>query len=159
MIRVGLGYDIHRLISGRKFLLGGVEIPFSKGEDGHSDGDVLAHALCDALLGASALGDIGGLFPPSDPAFKDANSMELLRNAVMRVIQAGWKIINIDCVIICENPKVLPFRGVIRNSLAAALEIPAERVFLKGKTAEKLGFTGKGKAVEAHAVCLLERNE
>ena len=158
MMRVGLGYDAHRLKRGRKFLLGGVEIPFNKGEYGHSDGDVLAHAVCDALLGASALGDIGGLFPPSNPAYKDADSMELLRNVFSRVKQAGWKIVNLDCVIICENPKVLPFRDVIRNSLADALEIPPESVFLKGKTAEKMGYAGKGKAVEAYVVCLLEGN-
>jgi len=158
MMRVGLGYDAHRLKRGRKFLLGGVEIPFHKGEDGHSDGDALAHAVCDAMLGASALGDIGELFPPSDPAFKDADSMELLRNVFLRVKKAGWQIVNLDCVIICEKPKVLPFRDVIRNSLAAALEIPPESVFLKGKTAEKMGAVGSGKAVEAYVVCLLERN-
>ena len=156
-MRVGLGYDIHRLKRGRRFLLGGVEIPFSKGEDGHSDGDVLAHAVCDALLGASALGDIGELFPPSDSSFKDADSMKLLQIVYSRVKQAGWKIVNLDCVIICEKPKVLPYRDVIRSSLAAALEIPPERVFLKGKTAEKQGSAGKGKAVEAYAVCLLEK--
>ena len=157
MIRVGLGYDLHRLKRGRKFLLGGVEIPFHKGEDGHSDGDVLAHALCDALLGSSASGDIGELFPPSDPAFKDADSMEFLHNVFLRIKQAGWKIVNLDCVIICEKPKVLPFRNVIRNSLAAALEIPPENISLKGKTAEKLDAVGRGKAVEAYVVCLLER--
>jgi 2-C-methyl-D-erythritol 2,4-cyclodiphosphate synthase/2-C-methyl-D-erythritol 4-phosphate cytidylyltransferase/2-C-methyl-D-erythritol 2,4-cyclodiphosphate synthase len=136
-----------------------VEIPFFKGEDGHSDGDVLAHALCDALLGASALGDIGELFPPSDPAYKDADSMEILRNVFMRVKQVGWKVVNLDCVIICEKPKVLPFRDIIRKSLADVLEIPVESVFLKGKTAERLGAVGCGKAVEAYTVCLLEKNQ
>jgi len=157
MIHSGLGYDIHRLKRGRRFLLGGVEIPFSKGEFGHSDGDVLAHAVCDAILGAAALGDIGELFSPSDPAWKDADSMELLRNAFARVKKDGWKVVNLDCVIICENPKVLPFRDVIRNSLATALETSVESVFVKGKTAEGLGVVGKGKAVEAYAQCLLER--
>ena len=157
MIRIGLGYDIHRLKRGRKFLLGGAEIPFFKGEDGHSDGDVLAHALCDALLGASALGDIGELFPPSDPAYKDADSMKLLGNVFARVKQAGWKPVNIDCVIICEKPKVLPFRDIIRKSLADALEIPLDCVFIKGKTKEGLGSAGKGRAVEAYVVCLLEK--
>jgi len=156
-MRVGIGYDIHRLKRGRRFLLGGVVIPFPKGEDGHSDGDVLAHAVCDALLGASALGDIGELFPPSDPALLNADSMKLLREVLTRVKQNGWKIINLDCVIICEKPKVLPFRDEIRNSLSAVLEIPVECVFLKGKTAELLGSVGKGKAVEAHVVCLLEK--
>jgi len=140
-------------------LLGGVEIPFHKGEEGYSDGDVLAHAICDALLGASALGDIGEFFPPGDPAFKDADSMELLRNAALRVKRQGWRIVNIDCIIVCEKPKVLPFRDVIRKSLAETLEIRVENVFLKGKTAEGLGTAGRGKAAEAFAVCLLEKNE
>jgi 2-C-methyl-D-erythritol 2,4-cyclodiphosphate synthase/2-C-methyl-D-erythritol 4-phosphate cytidylyltransferase/2-C-methyl-D-erythritol 2,4-cyclodiphosphate synthase len=157
MIRVGLGYDIHRLKKGRRFLLAGVEIPFFKGEDGHSDGDVLTHAVCDAILGASALGDIGELFPSSEMAWKDADSMELLRTAYKRIKQNGWKIVNLDCVIICEKPKVLPFRDVIRKSLAEALEIPLENVFLKGKTAEGLGSVGKGNAVETYVVCLMEQ--
>jgi 2-C-methyl-D-erythritol 2,4-cyclodiphosphate synthase/2-C-methyl-D-erythritol 4-phosphate cytidylyltransferase/2-C-methyl-D-erythritol 2,4-cyclodiphosphate synthase len=156
MIRTGLGYDLHRLKKGRRFLLGGVEIPFPKGELGHSDGDALAHAIIDALLGASGLGDIGELFPPSDPAWKDADSMALLRTAFEKVQQAGWQLVNLDCVIICEKPKVLPFRDAIRLSLAAALEVPAERIFLKGKTAEGLGPIGKGKAIEVLAQCLLE---
>jgi len=157
MIKTGLGYDIHRLIKGRRFLLGGVEIPFSKGEDGHSDGDVLAHAVCDALLGAAALGDIGELFPPSDPAYKNADSMELLRNVFARIKKYGWKLVNLDCVIICEKPKVLPFRDIIRNSLANMLEVPLDCVFVKGKTAEGLGSVGKGRAVEVLAQCLLEK--
>ncbi|MDR0302661.1 MAG: 2-C-methyl-D-erythritol 2,4-cyclodiphosphate synthase [Treponema sp.] len=157
MIKIGLGYDLHRLKRGRRFLLGGIEIPFHKGELGHSDGDALAHAVSDALLGASALGDIGELFPPSDPQFKDADSMELLRNAFLRVKQAGWRLSSLDCVIICEAPKILPFRDVIRNSLAAALEASAENIFLKGKTAEGLGQVGKGNAIEVYAVCLLEK--
>ena len=159
MVRVGLGYDIHSLKRGRRFLLGGIEIPFSKGEDGHSDGDVLAHAVCDALLGASAIGDIGELFPPSDPSFKNADSMELLRNVYNRVRKSGWKLVNLDCVIICEKPKVLPFREVIRKSLADTLDTTVENVFVKGKTAEKLGPVGKGKAVEAYVVCLLEKEK
>jgi 2-C-methyl-D-erythritol 2,4-cyclodiphosphate synthase/2-C-methyl-D-erythritol 4-phosphate cytidylyltransferase/2-C-methyl-D-erythritol 2,4-cyclodiphosphate synthase len=157
MIRTGIGCDIHKLKRGRRFLLGGIEIPFSKGEDGHSDGDVLAHAVCDALLGASGLGDIGELFPPSDPSWKDADSMKLLRTAFSRVKNSGWEIVNIDCVIICEKPKVLPFRDAIRKSLAEILEISFDRVFVKGKTAEGLGDAGRGKAVEAYAVCLLEK--
>jgi len=157
MIKIGLGYDSHRLKKGRRFLLGGVEIPFSKGEDGHSDGDALAHAVCDALLGASSLGDIGELFPPCDPAWKDTNSMELLHDVFIRVKQSGWNIVNIDIVIICEQPKILPYRETIRKSLAEALEIPVENVFLKGKTAEKLGAAGKGKAIEVIVVCLLEK--
>jgi 2-C-methyl-D-erythritol 2,4-cyclodiphosphate synthase len=159
MIRTGLGYDIHRLKRGRRFLLAGVEIPASKGEDGHSDGDALAHAVCDAILGAASLGDIGELFPPSNPAWKDADSMKLLRNVFTLVKQAGWRVVNIDCVVICEKPKVLPFRDRLRGSLAAALEVSADSVFVKGKTAEGLGPAGKGRAVEVFAQCLLEKNE
>ncbi|MCL2230237.1 MAG: 2-C-methyl-D-erythritol 2,4-cyclodiphosphate synthase [Treponema sp.] len=159
MIRIGIGYDIHRLKKGRKFLLGGIELPFEKGEEGHSDGDVLAHAVSDALLGASALGDIGEMFPPSDRKWKDADSMELLRSVYERVRQAGYILNNLDCVIICEKPKVLPFRDVIRKSLADALETSIENVFLKGKTAEGLGAAGKGKAVEVFAQCLLVKSE
>jgi 2-C-methyl-D-erythritol 2,4-cyclodiphosphate synthase/2-C-methyl-D-erythritol 4-phosphate cytidylyltransferase/2-C-methyl-D-erythritol 2,4-cyclodiphosphate synthase len=157
MIRIGTGYDIHRLKKGRRFLLAGVEIPFQKGEDGHSDGDVLAHAVCDAILGASALGDIGEMFPPGDPKWKDADSMELMRIAAARVKRDGWKISNLDCVIICEKPKVLPFREDIRKSLAAVLDVPYENIFLKGKTAEKLGPVGNGKAVEVFVNCLIEK--
>jgi len=157
MIHAGLGYDIHRLKRKRRFLLAGVEIPSRRGEIGHSDGDVLAHAVCDAILGACALADIGELFPPSDNSWKDADSMQLLDMAFSIVKKAGWKVVNIDCVIICETPKVLPYRDVIRNSLAKALEVPVENVFLKGKTAEGLGHVGKGKAVEVLAQCLLER--
>jgi 2-C-methyl-D-erythritol 2,4-cyclodiphosphate synthase len=154
--RIGLGKDLHRLASGRRFLLGGVEIPFEKGELGHSDGDVLAHALCDALLGAAGLGDIGELFPPSDKKWKDADSMKLLRQAWKPVKTAGWRILNIDCVITCEKPKVLPYREEIRASLARALGIEKERIFVKAKTNEGLSEVGAGEAVEALAICLLE---
>ena len=142
------------------FCWGGVEIPAPRGELGHSDGDVLAHAVCDALLGATALGDIGSLFPPSDKAWKDADSMTLLRSVFGMVKQAGWKLVNLDCVVSCEEPKILPFRDLIRESLAHALEVPEisiDRIFVKGKTGEGLDAVGKGKAVEAIAVCLLEK--
>jgi 2-C-methyl-D-erythritol 2,4-cyclodiphosphate synthase len=154
-MKIGLGYDIHRLVKGRRFLLGGVQLPSPKGELGHSDGDVLAHAVCDALLGAAALGDIGEMFPPSAPEWKDADSMELLRAAYSKVKQQGYRLANLDCVVICEKQKVLPFRGAIRESLAKTLEVSADAVFVKGKTAEGLGSVGKGKAVEVYAVCLL----
>ncbi|MDR2718573.1 MAG: 2-C-methyl-D-erythritol 2,4-cyclodiphosphate synthase [Treponema sp.] len=157
MLRIGLGRDVHRLVKGRRFLLGGVELPAQRGELGHSDGDVLAHAVCDAILGAAALGDIGELFPPSDPAWKDADSMALLRSVYDMAQQAGWTLVNLDCVVCCEEPKVLPFRDRIRQSLAQALEVSIDRIFVKGKTAEGLGPVGKGKAVEALAVCLLEK--
>jgi 2-C-methyl-D-erythritol 2,4-cyclodiphosphate synthase len=157
MIRVGLGQDTHRLASGRSFLLGGVKIPSEKGEDGHSDGDVLAHAVTDAVLGASGTGDIGEMFPNS-PEWKNADSMQLLKGAFSKVKQAGWRLVNLDCVVICEKPKILPYRNEIRISLADALEVPTEAVFVKGKTAEGLGPAGRGEAVEAFAVCLLEKD-
>ena len=159
MIRAGLGQDQHRLVRGRPFLLGGIEIPSPKGELGHSDGDALAHAVTDAVLGAAGLGDIGEFFPDSDPAWKDADSMEILRTAFSKVKESGWRLVNLDCVIICEKPKILPFRQAIRDSLAAALEVSPECIFLKGKTAEGLGSVGKGRAIEVLALCLLERED
>jgi 2-C-methyl-D-erythritol 2,4-cyclodiphosphate synthase len=159
MMRVGFGKDMHRLVKRRKFLLSGVVIPAKRGELGHSDGDVLAHAVCDAILGVAALGDIGQLFPPKDSAWKGANSMLMLKSAFGMVKQAGWRIVNLDCAVSCEQPKILPFRDRIRESLAEALELSVDAVFVKGKTGEGLGPVGKGKAVEAMAVCLLEKNE
>ena len=156
MLRIGLGKDLHRLAAGRRFLLGGVEIPFEKGEIGHSDGDVLAHAICDALLGAAGLGDIGELYPASDPAYKDADSLLLLKDAWLRVKADGWRLLNLDCTVTCEMPKILPFRESIRIKLAEALEVDSGSVFIKGKTNEGLGPLGSGEAVEALAVCLLE---
>ena len=155
MLRIGIGKDLHRLEAGRRFLLGGVEIPFEKGEIGHSDGDVLAHAVCDAVLGAAGLGDIGELYPPDDPAHKNANSLELLKGAWRRL--AGWRLVNLDCVVSCEGPKILPYREQIRRSLAEALETDPGVIFVKGKTGEGLGPIGTGEAVEAMAMCLLEK--
>jgi 2-C-methyl-D-erythritol 2,4-cyclodiphosphate synthase len=157
MIRVGLGRDIHRLVQGRRFLLGGIELVSDRGEWGHSDGDVLAHAIIDAVLGAAGLGDIGELFPPSEAAWKDADSLKLLKTAFGLIKKAGWGLINLDCVIICDKPKLLPYRDRIRASLAETLGAPEERIFVKGKTNEALGPLGNGYAVEALAVCLLER--
>jgi 2-C-methyl-D-erythritol 4-phosphate cytidylyltransferase/2-C-methyl-D-erythritol 2,4-cyclodiphosphate synthase len=157
LVRIGLGKDIHRLAEGRRFLLGGVEIPFEKGEEGHSDGDVLAHAVCDALLGAAGLGDIGELYPPDDLAWKDADSMELLKGAWHLVKAGGWRIANLDCTVSCEAPKILPHRESIRRSLAGALNVDPGVVFLKGKTNEGLGPVGKGEAVEALAICLIAK--
>ena len=156
MFRIGLGRDLHRLVKGRPFLLGGVEIPFEKGELGHSDGDVLAHAVTDAILGAASLGDIGELYPSEDPAYRDANSMNLLKDVWQRVKAKGWRLINLDCVISCEKPKLLPHREAIRLALALALEANPDQVFVKGKTGEGLGPIGRGEAVEGLAVCLLE---
>ena len=156
MTRVGMGRDVHRLVKGRRFLLAGIDLPAKRGELVHSDGDVLAHAVIDALLGAAALGDIGALFPPADPRWKDADSMSLLRSVFGMVKEAGWRLVNLDCVVSCEAPKILSFREEIRRSLAGALEVSADQVFVKGKTGEGLGPVGAGKAVEALAVCLLE---
>ena len=157
MIRVGLGYDLHRLVEGRKLFLGGVEFDFSKGEQGHSDGDVLLHAVTDALLGASGLGDIGSYFPPEDEKWKDADSKLLLQKVWNDVRNEGWKIVNIDCVIKLEKPKFLPKRQEVINSIAQILEIESSNVFVKAKTGEKLPPIGTNQAVEAEAVCLLEK--
>jgi 2-C-methyl-D-erythritol 2,4-cyclodiphosphate synthase len=148
---------MHRLVEGRRFVLAGVEIPADRGELGHSDGDVLAHAVTDAVLGAAGLGDIGELFPPGDPAWKDAPSMGLLGLAWSRVRAAGWRLVNLDCVVSVEQPRILSHRGAIRASLAGLLEVSPEAVSVKGKTGEGLGPVGEGLAAEALAVCLLER--
>jgi len=155
MIRIGLGRDLHRLTAGRRFLLGGVEIPFEKGELGHSDADVLAHAVTDALLGAAGFGDIGELYPSEDPQWKDADSLELLKNAWNKLTARGWRLVNLDCTVSCEKPKILPHRDSICRSLAKALGVDPGLVFVKGKTNEGLGPVGNGEAVEALAVCLL----
>ena len=157
MIRVGLGYDIHRLVEGRKLILGGVILPFEKGEDGHSDGDALFHAITDAVLGASGLGDIGSFFPPEEPEWKDADSAKLLKTVMEKVRAAGWKIENIDCVVKLEKPKFIPYREKVIESIASALEVKPEQVFVKAKTGEKLPPVGTSDAVEATAVCLLSR--
>ncbi len=157
MIRIGLGYDLHRLVEGRRLMLGGVQIPHDKGEDAHSDGDVLLHAITDALLGAAALGDIGELFPPSDMRWKNADSAALLGTAYERVLREGWKIVNLDCVIAIEKPKLLPYRTSIRESISSILHIPLDAVFIKAKTGEQLGPIGEQQAVEVWANCLLER--
>ena len=157
MTRIGLGYDIHRLVEGRRLLLGGVELPFEKGEDGHSDGDVLFHAIADALLGASGLGDIGSFFPPEDPQWKDADSALLLKTVCRKVYEAGWKIENLDCVIKLEKPKFIPYRKLVINSIAGILNVEPDQVFVKAKTGEKLPPVGTSEAVEAEVVCLLSR--
>jgi 2-C-methyl-D-erythritol 2,4-cyclodiphosphate synthase/2-C-methyl-D-erythritol 4-phosphate cytidylyltransferase/2-C-methyl-D-erythritol 2,4-cyclodiphosphate synthase len=157
MLRIGLGRDLHRLVEGRRFVLGGVEIPFEKGELGHSDGDVLIHAVIDALLGASGSGDIGALFPPADTAWKDTSSLELLTIVWEKLRGEGWAIVNIDCVVSCERPAILPYRDKIRETLGCVLGTGPAPIFLKGKTGEGLGAIGRGEAVEALAVCLLEK--
>ena len=158
MIRIGLGYDLHRLTEGRKLILGGVQIPFEKGEDGHSDGDVLLHAITDALLGAAGLSDIGELFPPSDEKWKGADSKELLNYSWNLVKEKGYKLGNLDCVIAMEKPKLLPFRKEIIKSIAQILEVEETQIFVKAKTGEKLGEIGNGLAVAVWATCLLYQN-
>ncbi len=157
MIRVGLGYDLHRLIEGRKLILGGIVLPFEKGEDGHSDGDVLFHAITDAVLGASGLGDIGSYFPPENAKWKDADSAQLLSAVLKDVYEKGWKIENLDCVIKLEKPKFIPFRQQVVNNIASVMGIEADQVFVKAKTGEKLPPVGTGEAVEAYCTCLLSK--
>ena len=157
MIRIGLGWDLHRLIQGRKLILGGIVLPFEKGEDGHSDGDVLFHAITDAVLGAAGLGDIGSFFPPEDPQWKDADSAKLLQTVMEKVRAAGWHIENLDCVVKLEKPKFIPYRQQVIESITRVLQIAPDQVFVKAKTGEKLPPVGTGDAVEATAVCLLSK--
>lgn len=157
MIRVGLGYDLHRLIEGRKLLLGGIDLPFERGEDGHSDGDVLFHAITDAVLGASGLGDIGSFFPPEEAKWKDADSAELLRTVMKKVSADGWKIENLDCVVKLEKPKFIPHRQAVIENIAKVLEVEPDQVFVKAKTGEKLPPVGTSEAVEAFVTCLLSK--
>lgn len=156
-MRIGHGYDVHRLVEGRKLILGGVEIPFEKGLDGHSDADVLVHAVMDALLGAAALGDIGKLFPDNDDAYLGADSVELLKKVRNVLQEYGWKPGNLDATVIAQRPKLAPYIDTMRKRIADALETDAENVSVKATTEERLGFTGSGEGIAAHAVCLIER--
>lgn len=156
-MRIGHGYDVHRLVEGRKLILGGVEIPFEKGLDGHSDADVLVHAVMDALLGAAALGDIGKLFPGNDDAYLGADSVELLKKVRNVLQEHGWKPGNLDATVIAQRPKLAPYIDTMRKRIADALETDAENVSVKATTEERLGFTGSGEGIAAHAVCLIER--
>ena len=156
-MRIGHGYDVHRLVEGRKLILGGVEIPFEKGLDGHSDADVLVHAVMDALLGAAALGDIGKLFPDNDDAYLGADSVELLKKVRNVLQEHGWKPGNLDATVIAQRPKLAPYIDTMRKRIADALETDAENVSVKAMTEERLGFTGSGEGIAAHAVCLIER--
>ena len=155
MIRVGLGYDVHALVPGRRLKLGGVEIACSHGLLGHSDADVLLHAITDALLGAAGLGDIGRLFPDSDARHKDADSLELLRVAAEEVRAAGWTVANVDAVVIAERPKIAPHVEAMRKRIAPVLGVAESAIGIKGKTTEHLGFTGRGEGIAAQAVALL----
>ncbi len=157
MIRVGYGYDVHRLAEDRKCIIGGVEIPFEKGLLGHSDADVLLHAITDALLGAAALGDIGSHFPDTDDRWKGADSWLLLQEAGRLVRQAGWQVENIDSTVVAQRPRLAPYIPQMRARIAAALGLAPEQVSVKGKTEEGLGFTGAGEGIAAHAVCLITK--
>jgi len=157
-LRIGHGYDVHRLVEGRPLILGGVKVPYQKGLDGHSDADVLLHAVMDALLGAAALGDIGQLFPDSDPAFEGASSAALLRSVGGVLRGAGYAVVNIDATVLAQEPKLAPYRGEMRRRIAEALEIGPERVSVKATTEEGLGFTGALEGIAAHAVALIEKN-
>ena len=156
-MRIGHGYDVHRLVEGRKLILGGVEIPWEKGLLGHSDADVLTHALMDALLGAAALGDIGKLFPDSDERYEGADSVELLRTVRQVLKDAGYCVVNVDCTVIAQRPKLAPHIPLMREKLAAAMEVELDRVSVKATTEEGLGFTGEGLGIAAHAVALIEK--
>jgi len=158
-MRIGHGYDVHRLVSGRRLVIGGVEIPFEKGLLGHSDADVLAHAVADAILGAAALGDIGRMFPDTDPAFSGADSIKLLQKVIQTVDDKGLRVGNIDATVIAQAPKLSPFIEEMRAKIAAACNTDVSNVNVKATTEEKLGFTGSGEGIAAHAVCILVENK
>ena len=154
-MRIGHGYDVHRLVPGRRLILGGVEIPFEKGLLGHSDADVLTHAVMDALLGAAALGDIGKLFPDTDPAYAGADSLGLLKRVALLLKERGYTLSNLDCTVLAQAPKLAPYIEVMRKNLADACGTDSANVSVKATTEEGLGFTGAGDGIAAHAVCLI----
>ncbi len=156
MIRIGHGFDVHALVAGRKCIIGGVEIPHEKGLDGHSDADVLLHAICDALLGAAALGDIGKHFPPSDMRYKGIDSRELLKHVVALLRQKGYVVSNVDATVICEAPKLAPHTMLMCANVAADCQVDVSQINIKATTTEKLGFTGRGEGIAAEAVCLIQ---
>jgi 2-C-methyl-D-erythritol 2,4-cyclodiphosphate synthase len=154
-VRVGQGFDVHALVPGRRLVIGGVDIPFERGLEGHSDADVLLHAITDAVLGAAALGDIGRHFPDTDPRYRGADSRMLLRTATRAVHEAGWVVVNVDATIIAQAPKMAQHIGLMERNIAADLGIAPEHVNVKAKTTERLGFTGRGEGIAAEAVVLL----
>jgi 2-C-methyl-D-erythritol 2,4-cyclodiphosphate synthase len=156
-LRVGMGLDAHAFSAEAALVLGGVDFPGEPGLAGHSDGDVVAHALIDALLGAAGLGDIGELFPSADPQWLDASSIRLLQRAYEVVKGAGWELVNADCVLVGEEPRIAPVRAAMEARLAGALGVPPERIAVRATTTDKLGFTGRGEGLAAQAVALLER--
>jgi len=154
-MRIGQGFDAHALKTGRKLVLGGVTVPHDKGLEGHSDADALLHAVCDALIGAAALGDIGRHFPDSDPRYKDIDSRKLLRSTAALLAQNGWRVVNIDATVIAQAPRLTPHLPQMAANIAADLGVPASDVSVKAKTTEKLGFTGRGEGIAAEAVALI----
>lgn len=159
MLRIGHGYDVHRLVEGRRCIVGGVDIPHEKGLLGHSDADVLAHALADAILGAMRGGDIGKLFPDTDPAYEGADSLKLLAEVVAYARRSGFELVDADCTLACQEPKISPYRDQMRENLAGALDVSVENVGVKATTTEHLGWEGQGEGIGAWAVCLLEKVE
>jgi 2-C-methyl-D-erythritol 2,4-cyclodiphosphate synthase len=155
-MRIGHGYDVHPLVAGRDLILGGVKIPHGKGLHGHSDADVLIHAICDACLGAAGLGDIGRHFPDTDPQYKNIDSRKLLRKVKEAIAERGWKIANIDSTIVAQAPRVAPYLAQMNANVSADLGVPAENINIKATTTEKLGFAGREEGIAAHAVVLLE---
>ena len=155
-MRIGQGFDVHALVGGRKLVIGGVEIPWDRGLAGHSDADVLLHAICDALLGAAALGDIGWHFPDSDPTYGGADSRELLRATAKKVAEAGYRIVNVDATIIAQAPRMAPHVAKMIGNIAADLGVQPAAVSVKATTTEKLGFTGRGEGIAAQAIALID---
>ena len=159
MMRIGHGYDVHRLVEGRRLILGGVDIPYGKGLLGHSDADVLLHAISDSLLGAAALGDIGKLFPDSDEKYKGADSLMLLRQVSIHLRAAGYRVVNVDATVLAQAPKLAPHIRTMRSNIARALSVDVNAISVKATTEEGLGFTGEGLGIAAHAVCLIESDK
>lgn len=157
-MRIGHGYDVHKLVEGRDLIVGGVKIPYEKGLLGHSDADVLLHAVSDSLLGAAAMDDIGGMFPDNDPQFLDADSLVLLRRVFERLRESGYKVINVDATIIAQRPKMKPYIPEMRMNIAAALSTSIDNISVKATTEEEMGFTGRGEGISAHCVCLIDKN-
>lgn len=158
MIKIGQGYDVHKLVPGRKLIIGGVEIPFDLGLEGHSDADVLLHAVSDSLLGAAGLGDIGKHFPDKDPAYKDADSLELLKTVINMLSNEGYSVVNIDATVIAQKPKLAPYSDEMTNNIAQVCLTGKESVNIKATTQEGLGFAGRMEGIAAMAVCLISKN-
>ena len=156
-MRIGHGYDVHKLVEDRELIVGGVHIPYEKGLLGHSDADVLLHAVSDALLGAAAMGDIGGMFPDNDPEYLGADSLVLLREVFQRLRDNGYSVINVDCTVIAQKPKMKPYIPEMRMNIAAALSTDADNISVKATTEEEMGFTGRGEGISAHCVCLIDK--